>query len=173
VTLRLPLQLRVSVAFRQLLLYQASGELFIRSFVGTLSLFRIGWWCCFFNAHRGVPIIWNCKHSPLREVRWELHGRNFLDVSFGGRFCCYGVPASLPLGQDQSSFKPLVSFPPRISRVPTCSSTGSPPHSRHSENEDQCQDVSYASIPALLSELRIHSKSSGEVDNGINNGYNH
>jgi len=173
VTLHLPLWLRVGVAFRQLLLYQASGELFIRSVVGTVCLSRAGRWFCFFNEHRGVPIIWSCKHSTLREVWGELHGRNFLDVSFGGRVCCYGLPVLLPLGQDQSPFEPLLSFPPGISRVPSCSSAGSPPRSRHSENEDQCHDVSYASIPALLGEHQIHSKIFGEADNGINIGCSH
>jgi hypothetical protein len=173
VTLRLPLRLRVGVAFRQLLLYQAGGELFIRSVAGTVCLSRAGRWCCCFNARRGVPIIWNCKHSTLREVRGELHGRNFLDVSSGGRVCCYGLPASFPLSQNQSPFKPLMSFPPGVSRVPSCSSAGSSPRSRHSENEDQCQDVSCASIPALLCELRIHSMSSGEADNSINDGCSH
>jgi hypothetical protein len=84
VTMRLPLRLRVSVAFRQLLLYQAGGEFFIGSVAGTVCLSRARRWCCCFNAHRGVPIIRNRKHSTLREVRGELHGRNFLDVSFGG-----------------------------------------------------------------------------------------
>jgi hypothetical protein len=173
VTMLLPLRLRVVVAFRQLLLYQAGGEFLSGSVAGTVCLSRAGRWCCCFNARRGVPIIRNRKHSTFREVRGEFHGRNFLDISSGGRVYCCGLPASFPLSQNQSPFKPLMSFPPGVSRVPSCSSAGSSSSSRHNENEDQCQDVSYAPILARLCELRIHPMGSEKADNSINGGCSH